>query len=267
MTIQEAISPLEELAPRHLAESYDNVGLLVGLAQAECTGVLFSLDCTEAVVAEARALNANLIVSHHPIWFGSRKHLLGDDYVSRTLMQAIRHDIALYACHTNLDNIASGVNLALGTQLGLQDLQILAPQPPDMSTGAGMLGTLPEAMTVPAFLAQVSRALGTPYLRWAGAQRVQSVKQVAICGGSGSFLIPRALAAGADALLTGDITYHKFFDGEERLLLVDAGHAETEQFVPALLKDCFMQKFRSFAAYLSKVPTNPVQYYIHGENR
>lgn len=266
MTISEATAPFEALAPLHLAEGYDNVGLLVGLPNSQCTGVLFALDCTEAVVAEAATLGANLIVSHHPIWFGARKRLVGDDYVSRTLMQAIRQDIALYACHTNLDNVLAGVNQALGQQLGLQDLQILAPKDADGHIGSGMVGNLPAPLSVPQLLAHVQAHLGTPCLRWAAARHVDTVSRVAICGGAGNFLIAQARAAGAQALVTADFTYHKFFDGEDSLVLIDAGHAETEQMVPAWLQRCFQQKFPTFATYLSQVTTNPVQYFIHGEN-
>lgn len=255
---------LEQLAPLPLAEGYDNVGLLVGEPHIPCTGVLLSLDCTEAVVDEAIAMGCNMVVSHHPIWFGPRKRLNGEDYVSRTLLKAIRHHIALYAIHTNLDNVQQGVNRMLAQRLGLQHLRILQPHDatllPQYQAGAGMLGSLPVPTTTHHFLQQVAQALGCSQLRTAGPEG-RPVQQVAVCGGSGSFLIGAAIAAGADVLLTADFTYHKYFDHEDKILLIDAGHWETEQFTPELLYSFLTEKFPSFAAYLSKVNTNPVKYH------
>lgn len=264
LTIKDITHALEQLAPPRLAEGYDNVGLLVGEPHTPCTGVLLSLDCTEAVVAEAISRGCNMVVSHHPIWFGPRKRLNGEDYVSRTLLYAIRHHVALYAIHTNLDNVQHGVNRMLAEQLGLQHLHILQPldasQPPEQQVGAGMVGTLPVPVPGHHFLQQVAQVLGCSQLRTAGLDD-KPIEKVAVCGGSGSFLIGAAIAAGADVLLTADFTYHKFFDHEDKILLVDAGHWETEQFTPQLLFSFLKEKFPSFAAYLSKVNTNPVKYH------
>jgi len=121
---------LETWAPRQFAESYDNVGLLVGHADAEVTQVLVSLDCTEEVVIEAERTGSQMIVSHHPVIFGGLKRLNGSNDVERTVMRAIRSGIALYAIHTNLDNVSTGVNRTLAESLGcLSDsLQILRPK-------------------------------------------------------------------------------------------------------------------------------------------
>ena len=121
---------LETWAPRQFAESYDNVGLLVGHADAEVTQVLVSLDCTEEVVIEAERTGCQMIVSHHPVIFGGLKRLNGSNDVERTVMRAIRSGIALYAIHTNLDNVSTGVNRTLAESLGcLSDsLQILRPK-------------------------------------------------------------------------------------------------------------------------------------------
>lgn len=128
MTIQEIIDRLEAVAPRAYQESYDNSGLITGRADAACTGALICLDSTEAVVDEAIAMGCNLIIAHHPIVFSGLKSLTGRNYVERTLIKAIRHDIALYACHTNLDNVPLGVNRKIADKLGLQDARILSPK-------------------------------------------------------------------------------------------------------------------------------------------
>ncbi|MEY2903885.1 MAG: hypothetical protein RLY89_2991, partial [Bacteroidota bacterium] len=110
MQIKEIISVLEALAPPQYQESYDNAGLILGNSQLECTGIICSLDATEAVVEEAKAKGCNLIVAHHPILFKGIKQLNGKNYVEQTLITAIKSDIAIYAIHTNLDNVIWGVN-------------------------------------------------------------------------------------------------------------------------------------------------------------
>ena len=129
MKIRSVIQYLESLAPPAYQESYDNAGLIVGYPDTEITGVLCCLDSTEAVVAEAVAKNCNLIVAHHPIVFKGLKRFNGRNYVERVVMQAIKNDIAVYAIHTNLDNMLyRGVNTRIGEQLGLQNTRILTPK-------------------------------------------------------------------------------------------------------------------------------------------
>ena len=124
---------LERLAPTAYQESYDNSGLLVGNPATEITGVLVSLDATEAVVDEAIANGCNVVVSHHPIVFKGLKRLTGKTYVERTVIKAIKNDVALYAIHTNLDNVTGGVNFMIAEKLGLQNVRILAPKSQTLS--------------------------------------------------------------------------------------------------------------------------------------
>lgn len=128
MKIREIINYLEKLAPPSLQEPYDNVGLLTGDANAACTGVICSLDCTEQVVEEAIQKKCNLIVAHHPIVFSGLKKITGKTYVERTVIKAIKNDIAIYAIHTNLDNVIRGVNGIIGKKLGLKNCKVLAPK-------------------------------------------------------------------------------------------------------------------------------------------
>lgn len=128
MTIQDIIASLEEFADPQLQESYDNARLLVGDKTWECTGVLTALDSTEAVIDEAIAKNCNLVVAHHPIIFGGLKSITGNSYIEKTVIKAIKNDIAIYAIHTNLDNISQGVNKIIADKLGLQEQKILAPK-------------------------------------------------------------------------------------------------------------------------------------------
>ena len=128
MIIQDVINYLEELAPLAYAEDFDNVGLLVGHKNTEVTSVLVTLDTLENVVDEAIAKKCNLIVSFHPIIFNGLKKLTGKNYVERVVMKAIKHDIAIYAIHTALDNAIQGVNDMICNQLKLTNKRILIPQ-------------------------------------------------------------------------------------------------------------------------------------------
>jgi dinuclear metal center YbgI/SA1388 family protein len=129
MQIVDIIKVLEQKAPPSLQENYDNAGLLTGNAGWECKGVLCTLDATEDVVMEAIKRNCNLIVAHHPIIFGGLKKITGKNYVERTVIAAIKNDIAIYAIHTNLDNVLEGVNNRIADRLGLINRKILAPKP------------------------------------------------------------------------------------------------------------------------------------------
>jgi len=128
MKLQELCVKLEEWAPLSYQESYDNSGLLVGDPTMNLTGVLVSLDCVEDVIDEAIKKGCNVVVSHHPIIFKGLKRLVGEDYVERTVLKAIKNDIAVYAIHTNLDNIHSGVSMMMADRLGLKNTQVLAPK-------------------------------------------------------------------------------------------------------------------------------------------
>ena len=128
MTISTIISEIEKFAPLSYQESYDNCGLLTGNKEQEVSGAFLCLDCTEAVVDEAIQKKCNLIIAHHPIIFGGLKKLNGNNYVERTVIKAIQNNIAIYACHTNLDNVKLGVNKKIADKLGLVNQQILLPK-------------------------------------------------------------------------------------------------------------------------------------------
>ncbi len=174
--IKDVAAYLESLAPRDYQESYDNSGLLTGDPLAAVTGILVTLDCTEPVVEEAIVRHCNLIVSHHPILFKGLKKLTGQNYVERTLLLAIRNNIAIYAAHTNLDNVYQGVNSKIAERLSLKKTRILAAR-------KGLLSKL--VTFVPAD--QVEGVLGALYE--AGAGQVGNYKNCSFkIPGTGTFL-------------------------------------------------------------------------------
>ncbi|MDX1913254.1 MAG: Nif3-like dinuclear metal center hexameric protein [Saprospiraceae bacterium] len=260
MQVQDVISVLEAVAPPHLQESYDNAGLIVGDPTTPLRGVLFCLDSTEAIVQEAVARDCNLIVAHHPVVFRGLKRLNGVTYIERTVMEAIRKEVAIYAIHTNLDNVRRrGVNEKIAERLGLSHTRLLLPKAGDAEVGAGLLGRLAIPMDEREFLQFVKTALHTSCIRHT-ALRGKPVQTVAVCGGAGSFLLPEALRAGADAYVSADFKYHEFFDAEGRLVIADVGHYESEQFTIELLRDIVREKFPTFALHLTDQHTNPVYY-------
>ncbi|WP_338236392.1 Nif3-like dinuclear metal center hexameric protein [Persicobacter diffluens] len=362
--ISDIIRAIEQFAPPALQESYDNAGLLVGDQKQEVTGVLICLDSTEDVVAEAIEKNCNLIVAHHPIIFGGLKRLTGSNYIQRTVIKAIKNDIAIYAAHTNLDNVKAGVNKVFAEKLGLENLKILSPksrnllklttfipeeqeeevteamhqagagqigeykncsfrilgdgyfQPSEnanptigeaggeiekvkevrvevifdahrkgvviaalknahpyeevayylhalentnQETGSGMVGTLPKPMPMIDFLKKMKTDFRLGVIKHT-ALLDRPVKKVAVCGGSGSFLLRSAIGAGADLYITADFKYHEFFDAENRITIADIGHYESEVHTKEIFVEILSKNFLNIAVHVSQVNTNPVSY-------
>ncbi len=252
-TIGQVASWLDATFRPELQEDYDNAGFLIGQRQEPCTGILVALDLTPAVVDEAIEHGLNLIVTHHPFIFSGLKRITSDNEAGRTVINLIRHGIAVYAAHTNLDNLPWGVNGILSEKLGLQNTRILKPMDPE--NGAGMVGELPEPMPVDTFLQKVKGILGIPTLRTSPINTKHSplntITRVALCGGSGASFIGDALTAKADIYITADLKYHDFQRAEGRIIIVDAGHYETEQFAKEIFYRAISEKFSNFACRIS----------------
>ena len=276
LRIHEIVSAFEAVAPLALQESYDNSGLIVGQMGAQVSKALLCLDSTEAVVDEAIAKGCDLIIAHHPIVFGGLKRFTGGDYVQRAVIKAIRNNIAIYACHTNLDNVLrGGVNERIAQQLGFEAERVLRPIAADFGSfvgigglddsdvfrtaGAGVLCNLQKPMNVLDFLQHVKAKMGVEVVKYTKCD-VEMVSKVAICGGAGSFLIGDALRAGADAFITSDVKYHEFFDAEGKMLLCDIGHYESEKYTIDLFSNILSAKFPKFATIFAGTITNPIDY-------
>ena len=243
MKISDITQLLESVAPAYLQESYDNSGLIVGRPDETVTGILFCLDAIECVVEEAIQKGCNLIVSHHPIVFRGLKRFNEANYVERTVMKAIRHGIALYAIHTNLDNVLNrGVNQKIAQKMGLLQLEILAPKTGAEGIGGGVVGNLLQPQLEVDFLQMLKKTMQAGVVRYTKL-RGKPVQRVAICGGSGSFLLPNAIQAKADIFVTADFKYHEFFDAEGRTVIADIGHYESEQYTIELLFEIISEKY------------------------
>ena len=260
MKIREIIGALEEFAPLSLQDSYDNAGLQIGLTEdAEATGALLCLDVTESVIDEAIDRGCNIIISHHPLLFRPCKSITGADYIERCVIKAIKNDIAIYSAHTNLDNAKDGVNYRIANKLGLKNLKVLDPKREENGTGAGIIGTLSEPMEKDKFIRLVKNTFNASCIRfnsWTGTH----IRNIALCGGAGAFLTSKAIKVGADAFITGEIGYHRFFGHENDILLIELGHFESEQYSIDILHEILKKANPNLKTYYTKVRTNPINY-------
>jgi len=363
MLIADITNYLETIAPLPYQEDYDNAGLLTGDISWECTGVITTLDVTPEVVQEAVDKKHNLIVAHHPVIFRGIKKITGKNYVEKAVILAIKNDIAIYAIHTNLDNVKTGVNERIAEKIGLKNTKILQPREQQLKklvtfapldhaenlkkvlfeagaghlgkysecsfnqegtgtfkpeegadpfvgeigkrheekemkieiifpthlekkiipvmlkahpyeevaydiislgnylsdVGSGMIGELPPVDETD-FLTSLKENFKLKFLRHTKLLGKQ-VNKVALCGGAGGFLLSQAISQGAGVFITADIKYHEFFDADGKIVLVDMGHFESEQFTIDLLNDILTKKFINFAVRKTSVNTNPVNYF------
>jgi dinuclear metal center YbgI/SA1388 family protein len=259
----DVIDFLEIIAPLQLQESYDNSGLLIGHREQEVKGALICLDCTEAVLDEALAKGCNMIISHHPAIFYGVKKFTGSTITERIIVEAIKNDLILYAIHTNLDNtLNNGVNEQIARKLGMEIDGVLRGMSGNANPmiGAGLLGYFQEPMSEMKFLQLVKERMKAQVVRHTALTN-RSIQRVAVCGGSGSFLMEDARKAGVHALVTADLKYHQFFDADGDLIICDIGHYESEQYTIDLLQSLISGNFPTFAAHCTGINTNPVQYF------
>jgi len=364
MKIREIAQLIEQIAPPVYQESYDNCGLITGSFDTEVKAILLALDTTEEVIDEAIAKGCNLIVAHHPIIFKGLKKLNGKNYVERAIIKAIKNDIAIYAAHTNLDNVLQhGVNQKFAKKLGINNLSILMPKddllakffvyvpeshidiiknamfeagagkiaeysecsftvegigtfkPSDnahpfegeankrsevtekkievilpihlindvikaakhahpyeemayevvalknthQEVGSGVVGEFEKAMSYSDFLKLLKNSFNLEVVKHSKWEK--DIKRVAVCGGVGSFLIQQAASAKVDAYVTSDVKYHEFFDVENRYMLCDIGHFESEISTLDIFYEIITEKFPNFAVIFCSITTNPIQYY------
>jgi dinuclear metal center YbgI/SA1388 family protein len=363
MKIKDIANSLQAWAPLSLQENYDNSGLIVGDPNQTVKGITVSLDVTEKVIDEAIINGDNLIVAHHPLIFKGLKKITPDHWVNRCVIKAIKNDIAIYAIHTNLDNIRTGVNRKISDKMGLKNVSILQGKSnalmkltvfvpaenthslltalfkagageignydhcsfkvegegtfrgnessnptigskstdetveeqrvevifpkhqqrsvlnamfeshpyeevahylssldnPTNTVGSGMIGDLDEPVSKKAFLELLKSRMGLDTLKFT-TTKDKKIKKVAVCGGSGSFLLSAARRQSADAFISADFKYHDYFEAEEEILIADIGHYESEVFTKELIHDFIQENFANIAVRLTKVNTNPINY-------
>ena len=259
MKISQIAAIIEEVAPLGVQEGFDNSGLLVGDPDAEVTSAMLCVDITPEIVAEAAAAGAGMIIAHHPVIFNPLKRLTGSSYVERAVAQAIKLGIALYAAHTNLDNVREGLSFHLAGLFGLKKVDFLAPSAEKPGTGTGAVGELPSPVKVERFLREVKEKLGLEVVRYS-IPASEKVQRVAICSGSGASFIPAARASGADIYLAGDFKYNDFLGADTAMTIADIGHFESEYCAKEVVYDIIKKKMPNFALLSSEREKNPVNY-------
>ncbi len=232
MTIKcrEIIEVLENFAPSKYALEDDPIGLQLGHPNQTVRKLFIALELNDAVLQEALDFGAQMIVVHHTPFFKPFKQLREDSFHDHVVLTMIRHHMALYTAHTNLDCVRGGVNDVLASRLGLGEIEILEPLNQNIVTvGLGRIGLLPEPMTLKAFAQAAAAQLETTNIRYCGDPETQ-VRKVAVCGGTGSFLMLQAIQKGAQVFVTADVKHHEALQALDMgLCLVDGGHYATER--------------------------------------
>ena len=283
MKLKDIKSFLEGMAPLAVQENWDNSGLQIGCSDKEIRKVLVCLDLTEAVLDEAESIGADLVISHHPLIFKGLKSIAGNTYQERCVRKAILSDIAVYSAHTSLDNAFGGVNHKIASILGLGSLRWLDTGESAETlagtcaggktgtcaegktwtcagSGSGLIGELPQPVPVEEFLHSVKEKFGVKALKYSPVAAGTTIRRVALCGGAGAFLLPQAVAKGADCFISGEFHYHDYFD--PGTLLIELGHYESEQFTQDLLKESLERAFPELEIVKTSVNTNPQEWLI-----
>lgn len=255
---RDIIELMEKLAPRELAEDWDNVGLMVGDFDMPVKKVLLALDIDDDVIDEAISENADLIITHHPFIFGSIKNINSQSIVGKRTIKLIKNDIAVYSAHTNLDIAENGTNGVLADILELENTEILMKSD-DGQNGLGRVGELKNEMKFIDFAESLKYKIGLKNLTITG-NKDKIVKKIGFCTGqcSGKDYMIAAKNCGCDAYITGDLRYHEAqFANNIDLCVADITHYGSEVLViPALcdyLNRTAKENCLDFTSIVSKV--------------
>jgi len=261
--IKQVVDALEHYAPLPLQEGYDNAGLQVGLTEAvEVSGALLCLDVTEEVVDEAIQKGCNLIVSHHPLIFRKLARISDENYVQRTVRKAIKHDITIVSMHTNMDAAMGGVNFKIVEKLGLRNVRFFAGEKEvnGVKGGEGVIGEISdEGIAADDLVLMLRERFHVECVQCNQLLR-RPIKKVALCGGAGAFLLGDAIAAGADAFITGEMSYHEYFGHEQEIQICVIGHYQSEQFTSEIFRSIIEEQCPGVKCHISEINTNPILY-------
>lgn len=224
--LKKIIDIIESVAPRSAQEPWDNSGMQIGDTERNIQAALLTTDITIDVVKEAIDRHCQLIISHHPLLFHGLKQICGQTPQAKVVEMAIKHNIAIYSAHTNIDVVLDGVSGQLAKILGITNCRILAPTQSEQ-IGLGVIGTLNQPMDYQDFLLHVRNTLHTTYIRYTQPAK-PSIQTVALCGGAGAELIENAIQQGADAYITADCKYHEMQSAEQQIGLIDIDHWVSE---------------------------------------
>jgi dinuclear metal center YbgI/SA1388 family protein len=229
LTVRDMLDLLEEIAPAHLAEPWDNPGLQVGSYSQVVTRIFFALDPTSNALRRASKCRAQLLLTHHPLIFRPFTQLDITSYPGNVIVEAIKSGISVASAHTNLDVARGGINDILSELLDLQNVEVLKEVGEGDGTGLGRIGDLPEPSLLSGVERSVKGLFGAEKLKVVGDGDPQ-IRRVVVVGGSGGGLVTLASQKGADLLLTGDVSHHHALEARSLgIALIDTGHFHAEK--------------------------------------
>jgi dinuclear metal center YbgI/SA1388 family protein len=253
MLAGDLVAPIEQFAPVCMQEKWDNCGFVVGDASLDVSKALIALDCTEAVIDEAIQIGADIVITHHPLIFGGVKKISTSNWLGRIIYKAIKNNIVIYCAHTNMDKAAGGVSGLMAEQLGLKNVSVLTED------GFGLVGDLEDGIECEKFVGELKNKFMVENIRSSEPLK-EKIYRVAVCGGSGKSFIGEAMKSGAQAYVTGDITYHDFYC-ERGFMVFDIGHYASEYKVVDLFAEILCKNFPTFAVSKSNRNNNPIYNY------
>lgn len=258
--VNNIINEMELLAPTYLKEDFDNVGLMVGDKNKEVKKVLLALDCTLKVIEEAKKENVDLIITHHPLIFKRPSSITTDTLQGKKIIELIKNDISLYSSHTNLDSVENGLNDTIVSILGFDNSKILEKNKRDDKAGLGRIVSLKESIQLEDLISKIKKSLNINNLRVVKGK--DKVNKIAIINGSGQDFIGKAVALGADCIITGDTTYHFASDYKEmEISILDVGHFASEQITFFNVMENLKEKFKDVEFITSTVEEDPFSFY------
>ena len=258
--VNNIINEMELLAPTYLKEDFDNVGLMVGDKNKEVKKVLLALDCTLKVIEEAKKENVDLIITHHPLIFKRPIIITTDTLQGKKIIELIKNDISLYSSHTNLDSVENGLNDTIVSILGFDNSKILEKNKRDDKAGLGRIVSLNESIQLEDLISKIKKSLNINNLRVVKGK--DKVNKIAIINGSGQDFIGKAVALGADCIITGDTTYHFASDYKEmEISILDVGHFASEQITFFNVMENLKEKFKDVEFITSTVEEDPFSFY------
>lgn len=258
IALAQLLELLDEEFPPATAVDGDVTGLQLQAGRTEVDSVLVSLEVTDEVVSEAQQGAYDVVVSFHPLLFQPLRALTESERVGHLSTRLIQSGIALIALHTRVDAHPQGTNARFAQALGLQVREPLIPNPRYPGYGMGVIAEAEPPLRAEEFLERIFARVGQP-LRYVPG-REPLIRTVAIVGGSGAGFLPEVLLHGVDAFVTGDVKYHAFHQAWGKLWLIDAGHAETERFVPQAIADRLRQRL-PVPVSIAQAWRSPVQWY------
>ncbi len=268
MKIGRVLKIIQEALPAETAMENDKIGLQAQAERNEINSILIAYEANQEVIQEAIENNSDCIITFHPLIFSPLYSITNDDRVGDLCSKLIKNSIALISLHTTFDAYSKGTSYIFAKELGFGIVDFLKADETYENRGMGVIAQPEKPISERELLERVSWTSRSP-LRYSELKNKKPIDKVAIMAGSGTSFLPEALNSGAQAFITADVKYHQFHSVYGKIMIIDPGHYEMEQFVPfgiaETLKDK-LDKEADISIKVSKVSTNPVRYYPNEED-